>query len=471
MSIESIYFSEIANNFDIDDEFNILDNALKFIYDFTEKVKNKTGFYYTEILKLINYKNIKDFYFCNKCNKSYIFYIESENIFNLDNISYSCECEKNKQKIIPIEDLIYLKININEIKNKLVCEKCGLKFSLFYAKHKENICQNCSNGIYNNKEINQFDTISIYNKINYLIYFAVNENNNDDIKLRDNFIKYKRLERFKNMIVATIINYVIYPNYNLYLTIKNLHEAFLEYSQNIDFQNDNLYFKKLIEINRNKKQLIKLKPELNNFVIKVDARQLKFQENLIEKYLIGKFPNLKELNLAENCLYSIKPLSKVDWINLKHLILFSNKLGDENISYIEDLNAKELISLNLENNNFTKYELLIAIGNNKKGSYKKLEELKIGFNNFKIILNKNHKKERKNLDEIVEELEKLDFSSIKVLTANNGGFPQKAIEKILPALRLKNHENIDIRYNDIKQLNLIKEKISYKNLFSEGNFF
>ena len=48
-----------------------------------------------------------------------------------------------------------------------------------------------------------------------------------------------------------------------------------------------------------------LKSELNDFVIKVDVRQLKFQEKLIEKYIVGKFPKLIELNLAENCLYSI----------------------------------------------------------------------------------------------------------------------------------------------------------------------
>lgn len=472
MSIDSIYVSEIYNDFDTDDDINIIDNAIKFIYDFTEKAKNKKGFYYSEILKLINYKNINDFYFCNKCNKSYIFYIESKNIVNLDNISYSCECD-NKQKLISIDDLENLKININKIKYKLVCEKCGKKFSFFYTKYNENICQYCSNDINNIEEINKFDTMSIYNNINYLIYFAINENNKNNIKFddsREKMEKLFRLDQLKNMIVTTIINYIIFPNYNLYLTIKNLHNAFFEYCQIPDFPNNNYYFKKLIEINRNKKQIINLKPELNNFVIKVDVRQLKFYENLIERYIIGKFPNLVELNLAENCLYSIKPLLKAEWKNLKYLVLFSNKLSDENISYIENLDAKELISLNLEYNNFTKYELLLAIGNNKKGSYKKLAELKIGYNNFKIILNKNHKKDRKNLDEIVEELKKLDFSSIKVLVANNGGLPQKAIEKILPALRLKNYENIDIRYNDIKHLNFINENKYNNYLYSEGNF-
>ena len=132
---------------------------------------------------------------------------------------------------------------------------------------------------------------------------------------------------------------------------------------------------------------------------------------------------------------------------------------------------KELISLNLENNNFTKYELLLAIGNNKKRSFKKLEELKIGYNHFQIFEKKANKKDRKTLQEIVNELEKCDFSNIKILSANNGGFTQKSIEKILPALGLKNYENIDIRYNDLKNLDFIKGNKYNKNLFYEGTFF
>ena len=112
------------------------------------------------------------------------------------------------------------------------------------------------------------------------------------------------------MIVTSIINYMTYPNYNVYLTIQNLCEGFSEYSQIPNIPNDVHYFKKIIEINRNKKKLINLKPQLNNFVTKVDVRQLKFHEDLIEKYIVGKFNNLIELNLAENCLYSIKFLSE-----------------------------------------------------------------------------------------------------------------------------------------------------------------
>ena len=300
----------------------------------------------------------------------------------------------------------------------------------------------------------------------------MDEKNQNEIN-EDNKNNYKdnNLYKLKNLIATTIINYILYPNYNIYLTIKNLYEAFFDYSHSPDISNKKYFFKKIIEINRSKKQIMKLIFELYDLVIKVDVRQLNFKENLIEKYIIGKFPNLIELNLAENCLYSIESLLNVEWKNLKYLILFTNRLGDENINYIENIDMKELILLNLENNYFTKYELLIAIGNNKKGSFKKLEELKIGLNDFKIAETKDNKKDRKTLEEIVNELEKLNFSSIKTLSANNGAFNQKTIEKILPALKLKDYENVDIRYNDLKNFNFIKGNNCNKNLLYEGNFF
>ena len=70
----------------------------------------------------------------------------------------------------------------------------------------------------------------------------------------------------------------------------------------------------------------------------------------------------------------------------------------------------------------------------------------------------------------MKELIKLDFSSIRVLGAKNGGLPQKAFENILPALRLKNYENVDIRYNDITNIKFINGNKYNKNLFFEGNF-
>lgn len=374
---------------------------------------------------------------------------------------------------------IFFEENIKDIKSELVCKKCKSIFSSFDSKNSNNICTNCYPKGNKDEKFNNFQTRSILNNLKYLIYFAIDENEQANIKEDKNNNsdsaekkeKLKKSQVLKDLITTTIINYIIYPNYNLYLTIKNLFETFSDYCETPDNPDNKYYFKKIIEINRNKKKLINLNSSLNNFVIKVDVRQLKFYEDLIEKYIVKKFKNLIELNLWENCIYSIKPLLNAEWLNLKYLVLCFNKLSDENIIFIENLNAKELISLDLEFNNFTKYELLIAIGNNKHGRFKKLEELKIEYNDFKIIEKKNKKKEnRKSLEEIVDELKKLDFSSIRILSANNGSLPQKAAEKIIPAFRLKNYENVDIRFNNIKNLNFVNGIKYNKDLFFEGNF-
>ena len=400
----------------------------------------------------------------------------------LDTISYSCDCDKiehNKIKISSL-DMNEYKSEISYIEDELLCKNirdnklCKNKFSYFHIKSNENICQTCYEGD-NTKELNRFDSISIFSNLNYLINFIIDEKNISNINNEkiDSKTKEKKLENYaklKHLIITTIVNYILYPNYNLYVTQKNLFEAFIEYTENINIQNDCDYYKKQIEINRNKKKLVNLNPKLNNYVIKVDVRQLKFYEKSIEKYIIGKFENLIELNLSENCLYSMEPLTKAIWKKLKTLIMRYNKLDDKNIIHLKNLNAKELKSLNLEINNFTKYELFLAIGNNKQGSFKKLEKLQIGLNNFRPKMKKNNKKEGKCLEEIVNELNKLDFSMIKILGVNNGVFSQKTVEKILPALKLKTWKNVDLRFNDLTNLNFANNMDFDEKLVYEGNF-
>ena len=72
MTSEDFQISEISKNEEKDDEFDVLNSAIKLITDYTNKAKNKKGFYYTETLKLINYEDIKDFFFCKSCNNSFL---------------------------------------------------------------------------------------------------------------------------------------------------------------------------------------------------------------------------------------------------------------------------------------------------------------------------------------------------------------------------------------------------------------
>ena len=131
MTSEDFQISEISKNEEKDDEFDVLNSAIKLITDYTNKAKNKKGFYYTETLKLINYEDIKDFFFCKSCNNSFLFFIESKDLINLETISYSCKCEKKIQQIIQIKDLDILKVNLNEIKNKLILNHVEINILYF----------------------------------------------------------------------------------------------------------------------------------------------------------------------------------------------------------------------------------------------------------------------------------------------------------------------------------------------------
>ena len=289
--------SEIALKNEEDEDTNIM-SALRIIEETIGKTKNERGFYYLKILKLMNYKDITEFYFCEICNKSFIFYVSGKDLLELDTISYSCDCDKiehNKIKISSL-DMNEYKSEISYIEDELLCKNirdnklCKNKFSYFHIKSNENICQTCYEGD-NTKELNRFDSISIFSNLNYLINFIIDEKNISNINNEkiDSKTKEKKLENYaklKHLIITTIVNYILYPNYNLYVTQKNLFEAFIEYTENINIQNDCDYYKKQIEINRNKKKLVNLNPKLNNYVIKVDVRQLKFYEKSIEKYIL-----------------------------------------------------------------------------------------------------------------------------------------------------------------------------------------
>ena len=444
---------------------------------------DKQGFYYRRVLKAIDYLEIKEYYFCTDCKKSYIFDIKPENIELVDKIRYSCDCNNKEIKEISIAKLERLKYKktLGKIQQYSVCKECNNKFSSFCVNHCENICENHNSDIHKNEELKKFENITIYNILNYLAFFATDLNNENKMMTNKNenndegnsYTKQRKANYLRKLIATSIKNYIKFPNYNLYLAIMNLNNAFSKYSEGVNELNEKLFFKKFIEINRNKWQLINLNPKLYSFVHKIDVRQLKFFDGCLNKETINRFrmlnsfENLIELNLAENCIYSIESLQKAKFKNLKNLYLFKNLLNDDNIKFFKNLCCKELTTLDLEDNNFTNYELLIEIGKN----FKKLEILKIGSNTF-YVRPKNKKDKRRNINIIVEELKKIDFSNIKVFSANNGACPQIAVNTIFPALNLKFWDQIDLRNNKLSNLDVIKTHINdnNKNNFYKGNF-
>ena len=94
---------------------------------------DKQGFYYRRVLKAIDYLEIKEYYFCTDCKKSYIFDIKPENIELVDKIRYSCDCNNKEIKEISIAKLERLKCKktLGKIQQYSVCKECHNKFSSF----------------------------------------------------------------------------------------------------------------------------------------------------------------------------------------------------------------------------------------------------------------------------------------------------------------------------------------------------
>ena len=216
-----------------------------------------------------------------------------------------------------------------------------------------------------------------------------------------------------------------------------------------------------------------LEPDIYPYVINLNLKQSK----AFNTAKLNSLQNLEELNLREDCIRNIKSFLSHKWKCLKSLNLSGNKLGDENIDYFEYLDMENLVSLILEQNNFSNYDLFIVIAKNKNESFKNLEDLRIGFNNFKVEnvnISKKKKKinsrPRKTLEELAIEFKDLNFNNVKKLYVNNGVFIQKTAEKLLPNLALKNLEYLDISYNHLTSISFF-EKCDWKikNLYYIGN--
>ena len=422
-----------------------------------------------------------DFCYCDKCN-NLLLHFNNETLSSLDKMVYSCKCTNNKNTTIPIEDFFKKfiknkKNKKNEILRLLTCNTCLNKFSYYCQNHGENFCEekhSNNENLHKDEELLPFVEDNTIGKMNYLLLkFGFGSFSIDDEKDEKTVI----FQKFKDLIEILILNRIDYPNYNIFQNINNLYWAVKEYTVYCIKNDKSNPFKQGIEIINNKNELEELKQDLYPYVININLKQSKFYDII----KLNPFENLEELNLRENCIESIKPFLDAKWKNLKTLNLSANKLGDENIEYFENIDLKYLICLILDQNNFTNYDLFIAIAKNKKGSFKKLEDLRIGFNDFKVRkITKNKKKNekeirpKKTLEELIIEFKDLDFSTVKKFYINNGVFTQKTAELLLPLLNLKNLTNLNIGCNNLTNLKIIMKKCNWKllkNLAWEGNYF
>lgn len=461
-------------------------------------LENTIGIYYSrsfpEIIK------INELYYCKNCHSCPTFYFDNDILkeFNKIKVKYSCKCSNALHSINIEEFNLKFKYNKNDmegdIKKYLFCSICSEKFNYYCLNHDQNLCKNYNKESTNHKDENIFDFNEdiIYSHLD-LIKSKFNFEEKE--KEGDCYKDFPKFEEFRNLVKILINNYILYPSYSIYTSINNLYNALNKFAFYCYNENEKIKspYGEGIEIIRNKNKLNQLDPEYYPIIIKLDLRQSRAYNIKI----LGEFENLRELNLRENCIYTIKPFLKAKWKNLRSLNLSSNYLGDENIKYFRRLELNELTSLILDYNHFTNYELFIAIGKNSKGSFQKLEDLRLGLNDFRVakkankknsdknniesntnmgnkieIKSKKTKLERKTLEELKGEFADLKFNKLKKFYAYNGVFNQETAETLIPLIKMENLENFNISNNNLRDINFIKncDWKELKYLDYPGNF-
>ena len=71
------------------------------------------------------------------------------------------------------------------------------------------------------------------------------------------------------------------------------------------------------------------------------------------------------------------------------------------------------------------------------------------------------------MEEILKELNELDNSNLKKISAKNGVFNQKTAEIIIPSLHLNENVILDLSYNNLKNLDFLRKndrKLSMKKI-------
>ena len=442
--------------------------------------ENTIGIYYSkafpEIIK------INELYYCKNCHTCPKFYFDNDILKEFNNITvkYSCKCS-NGIHSINIEEFNlkfkYIKNEIEkDIKKYLFCSICSEKFNYYCLNHGQNLCKNYNkeSTIHKDEKVFTFEENIVYIYLNHL----KSKFNFEEKEKKEEYYKdFPKFKEFRNLVKILINNYILYPSYSLYTSIKNLYDALIHFAFYSYEKGIKSPYGDGTEIIRNKNELNKLDQKFYPLIINLNLRQSRAYNITI----LGEFENLRELNLRENCIYTIKPFLKAKWKNLRVINLSSNYLGDENIKYFRRIELKELTSLILDYNYFTNYELFIAIGKHPKGSFKKLEDLRVGFNDFRVAKKSNKKNsdknkielklntgikleiklnkkklERKTLEELNKEFLKLNFNCLKKFYANNGVFNQMTAENFIPLIKMENLENFNISNNNLRNIEFAK---------------
>ena len=256
--------------------------------------------------------------------------------------------------------------------------------------------------------------------------------------------------------MSIIINdYNFYTNFSHFKIISNFYQ-FLDHlikTKKESISDNDLEEQIKILNRRDLQKFIKNPGPHNNPELIIEINFSKNNLFDITELCNANLENLKTLKLRENNISNIEPLINATFKNSIREIDFSvNKIGDENIKYLCQLDFCELYYLNLFANFFTDFNFF-KISNNKK--LKKLNRLYIGSNKF-----------NDNQIDI-----KIDASNLTEIGMSNGIFNDKSIH-FINNFRFDNLQILFLYSNDISSLSFIEklELPKIKQFWINSNF-
>ena len=415
------------------------------------------------------YSDIDDHFFCKKC-----MLIPTLRFISMIKIIYSCGCQEDCEEEIDkfLENTkihIKNKININNENPflKLSCFFCqihkGEKYFYYCEMCKQHLCRKCVRIDNEHKDhwilifdqsMNEIDKKIKF--INEKFYLNKPTFISDSSDFLDEDIEKELKTKGIIQLMSIIINdYNSYTNYSHFKIISNFY-YFLDHliKTKQEAVSDNDLEKQIKIINRRDLQKFFKNPGPDNnpeLIIEIN-----FQKNNlfdITELCKANLKNLKTLKLRENNISNIEPLINANFKESIQEIDFSvNKLGNENIKYLCQLDFCELYDLNLFANFFTDFNFF-KINNNKK--LKKLSCLYIGSNKF-----------NDNQNDIT-----IDASNLTEIGMSNGIFNDKSIH-LINNFRFDNLEILFLYSNDISSLSFIEklELPKIKQFWINSNF-
>ena len=319
-----------------------------------------------------------------KCNQ-----IPRIEFVSLNKFNYTCGCHEDKNlgiDTIKKRSIIDEKDKVN-ITKYLKCQIHYKEFYYYCLNCKVNLCRECLSKLADHRkhglylfDLNIFEANENINNIYSILIDESKELNMEKIE-------YDLSAKFLNLFSVIVKDFKYYPNYSHF----KIFQDALTFFKNLFSNKDNNKIIESLEIE--KKLIITFKKSLLeninnvNSIIEININRNNFND--ISKLCKLNLINLEKLFLPDNCISDIKPLINAKFQKIKVIVLYRNKIGDDNIPHLFQLKFKKLEEFNLYSNNFTDPSIFEFKNDENTANLPKLEILYLGNNKINWKLQKN----------------------------------------------------------------------------------